>query len=221
MSEYTKKFITACKEKLNLDEGVSYEYNSLSICIIDCVYSLRTKYTTTTEIVQRYADKYLNGNTKADNETISDMVSHFEELNELSDFSEIVANHQVLGGKASIPKENVCYTIAKYLKYLHIETMNDFMNFPELELLEAVIKSVKGMGDAGTNYLFMLAGDPKRCKPDVHVNRFIESACGEILNNGECQNLFTEAVEELKKDFPALTVRKLDGVIWRYSSSNK
>ena len=105
--------------------------------------------------------------------------------------------------------------LAKYLRYLHIETMEDFKYFEAPELLEAVIRSVKGMGDAGTNYLFMLAGDPNRCKPDVHIHHCIKDACGEDISNEDCQILFTEAVKILEKDYSGLTVAKLDGIIWR------
>ena len=81
-------------------------------------------------------------------------------------------------------------------------------------LLENVIKTVKGIGSAGLNYLFMLAGDPNRCKPDVHIHHCVRDALGKDISDFECQELFTAAVAILKKDYPSLTVRKLDGIIW-------
>jgi len=130
----------------------------------------------------------------------------------------ILKNHQKIGGKGAIPKSEVCYQLARYLKYLHIETIEDFRNFECQELLEIVIRSVKGMGDAGTNYLFMLAGDPGRCKPDVHIHHCVKDACGRDVTNEECQELFTDAVSMLKDRHPGLTVRGLDSIIWnKYS----
>lgn len=127
----------------------------------------------------------------------------------------VLKNYQKLGGKAAIPKENVCYQLARYLSYLHIDTLEDFRNFESQELLEIVIRAVKGMGDAGVNYLFMLAGDPNRCKPDVHIHRCIKDACGCNVSNEECQKLFTDTVYCLNRKYPNLTVRNLDGIIWR------
>ena len=99
--------------------------------------------------------------------------------------------------------------------------IEDFQNFESPELLEIVIRAVKGMGDAGTNYLFMLAGDPNRCKLDVHVHHCVLDACGEDISNEDCQILFTEAVVELSVDYLDLTVAKLDRIIWnKYQSQN-
>ena len=76
---------------------------------------------------------------------------------------------------------------------------------------------MKGLGDARTNYLFMLAGDPDRCKPDVHIHRCVQDACGRDTRSEECQLLFAETVERLRPEYPHLTVRGLDGIIWKAS----
>ena len=115
----------------------------------------------------------------------------------------------------SIPKEEVCYQLARYLRDLHIETIEDFQHFESQEILEIVIRAVNGLGDAGVNYLFMLAGDPNRCKPDVHIHHCIRDACGHDISNEDCQTLFTDAVTILHTQHPNLTVRGLDGIIWR------
>ena len=39
--------------------------------------------------------------------------------------------------------------------------------------------------------------------------------CGIDISNNECQILFTDAVKLLCNDHPNLTVRGLDGIIWR------
>ena len=109
----------------------------------------------------------------------------------------------------------VCRQLARYLRDLHIETLEDFRTFESQEILEIVIRAVDGLGDAGANYLFMLAGDPDRCKPDVHIHHCVRDACGCDLSGDECQQLFTDTVELLRWTYPNLTVRCLDGIIWR------
>ena len=87
---------------------------------------------------------------------------------------------------------------------------------------KTAIQSVKGIGPAGLNYLFMLAGDPDRCKPDVHIHRFIYDAIGVNVSDEQCQILLTDVVKLLKYEYPNLTVRSLDSIIWnKYQIGNK
>ena len=76
------------------------------------------------------------------------------------------------------------------------------------------MRQVKGIGDAAVNYIFMLAGDQNRCKPDVHIHHCIRDSIGHDVSNADCQTLLTEAVKELKVDNPNITVALLDGFIW-------
>ena len=214
MYKHTRQFVDYCIQTLEFDKQISYDYQSLSICIVDCVYSLRALYyDSTIPVVNRYAARYLGGNASAPTERVSDLIQHITEAGGPTPFAANILKNNQLSGR--ILKAEVCLNLAKYLKYLHVETMEDFKRFEFPELLETVIHSVKGMGDAGTNYLFMLAGDPNRCKPDVHIHHCIKDACGEDISNDDCQLLFSEAVQELKRDYPYLTVAKLDGIIWR------
>lgn len=220
MHKFTKQFVDYCENNLNIKEVMNYRYKSLPICLIDCVYSLRAKYDSVTiRIVQRYADMYLNGDIYSDADTVSNFIQHMDEIGHQAFADNVVRNHQKLA--RNIPKEEVCYKLAQYLHYLHIENLEDFQKFESSELLEIVIKSVKGIGDAGANYLFMLAGDDDRCKLDVHIHHCIKDACGCNISNKECQILFTDTVTIMKEKYPDLTVRMLDGIIWRkYQSKN-
>lgn len=223
MHKYTEPFVSYCRHSLNLTESETYAYRSLPLCLIDCVYSLRAKYYgVTIPIVNRYAALYMNGNKNATGETISQFLRHIDEIGGPRAFADkVIKNHQKLGGKANIPKELVCLQLAQYLSYLHIDTLEDFQTFPSQELLEIVVRSVKGLGDAGVNYLFMLAGDANRCKPDVHIHHCVRDACGTDISNEECQQLFADTVAVLNQQYPTLTVRKLDGIIWRKYQAQK
>ena len=210
----TQQFVDFCRQELAFDDQLSYDYRSLSVCIIDCVYSLRAQYySTTVPVVNRYAAHYLGDDKFSSTDGVTALITNIQDAGGPVPFAaNILKNNQKSG---HVLKAEVCLNLAKYLRYLHIETMEDFKHFESPELLETVIRSVKGMGDAGTNYLFMLAGDPNRCKPDVHIHHCIKDACGEDISNEGCQILFTEAVKVLEKDYPGLTVAKLDGIIWR------
>ena len=217
MHRFAMQFAQFCQTELDLTTQSDYGYQSLSVCILDCVYSLRAKYySVTVPIVERYAAKYMNGAPYAAGDTVSMLLGRMEEQGGPEAFAtNVLGNHQKLGGKRKIPKEMVCHQLARYLRDLHIETLEDFRTFESQEILEIVIRAVDGLGDAGANYLFMLAGDPDRCKPDVHIHHCVRDACGCDLSGDECQQLFTDTVGLLRKTHPNLDVHGLDGIIWR------
>lgn len=217
-----EKIVDFCKLNLALN-SVEYAepYLSLNVCIIDCVYSLRAKYfQVTVPIVNRYPERFMNGNKLASGNTLNDMMNNIEYSGGTQAFaSEILKNKQQLSGRL---KSDICYELARKLRLLKIETIEDFNNFENTEILEITISSVKGIGPAGLNYLFMLTGDPDRCKPDVHIHRFIYDAIGENVTDEECQTLLTSVVKILKKEYRNITVRTLDSIIWnKYQIGNK
>ena len=223
MHNLSKQFANYCESTFELSTQSDYAYRSLSVCILDCVYSLRAKYyAVTLPIVERYAAAYMDRDSHASGDTVSMLLNRMDDVGHKAFADHVLRNQQKLGGKKQIPKEEVCYQLARYLRDLHIETIEDFQSFESQEILEIVIRAVNGLGDAGVNYLFMLAGDPDRCKPDVHIHHCIRDACGYDVSNEECQILFTDAVTMLKNKYPNLTVRGLDGIIWReYQSGRK
>ena len=215
---YAKALADYCDKnsRFDLNKPVSQAYKSLPICLIDCVYSLRSQYNSVTvPIVKRYAQTFLNGDPFSADDTISRFLENVQKCGGVKAFGkDILKSKNKLGGKVAIPKENIVCKIAEYLKALKIETIQDFKFFECQELLSVVLYGVKGMNNAGVNYLFMLAGDSNRCKPDVHIHHAIKDACGQDVSDDECQELFVGAVEILKKKYPSLSVRQLDGIIW-------
>ena len=178
MHELATQFAKYCESTFDLSTQSDYGYQSLSVCLLDCVYSLRARYyDVTVPLVQRYANMFMNGDPHGSGDTVSMLLHRMDDIGHLAFAEKVLINHQKLGGKKHIPKEEVCYQLARYLRDLHIETIEDFQNYESQEILEIVIRAVNGLGDAGVNYLFMLAGDPNRCKPDVHIHHCIRDAC--------------------------------------------
>lgn len=128
MFKYTNQFVEFCKKGLSFQLQASYGYQSLPACIIDCVYSLRAQYfSTTVPVVERYANAYMNSDRFAACDKLSDLVQHIILAGGSEKFAEdILKNKQKSGG---VIKSEVCLNLAKYLGYLHIETMQDFKDF--------------------------------------------------------------------------------------------
>ena len=64
-------------------------------------------------------------------------------------------------------------------------------------------------------YLYMLTGDENRVKPDRHIVRFIKETCTlQKLTDDDAQAIMVRTVEMLKPEYPNITVRFLDRLIW-------
>lgn len=207
------KFVDYCRTNLNLSaKHNAIQYGSLGPCVLDCIYSLRTQYyTVTVPVVKRYGKAFMNGNVYDPSYTLSDFISHIEKFGGTRKFAEnVLKNKQVLSGRL---KSEICLELAKKLVEKGIETKADFASFDQSEL-EQIMRQVKGVGNAAVNYMFMLSGDPNRCKPDVHIHHCIKDAIRRDVSDPDCQILFTEAVKVLKKDCSQITVALLDGFVW-------
>lgn len=207
------KLANFCETNLALtSKHYAVPYQSLGPCILDCVYSLRAKYfAVTVKVVDRYAQAFMKGRAHDPGYSLTDFLRHIQSTGSKSNFaSNILNNRQKISGRL---KSEICYDLAERLVYNKIETKSDFAN-ANPAFIESIIRGVKGLGNAAVNYLFMLAGDPNRCKPDVHIHHCIRDATGHDVSDSECQTLFTEAVKILKAKHPALTVALLDGIVW-------
>ena len=207
------KFVEYCRTNLDLSaKHNAIQYGSLGPCILDCIYSLRAKYyKITVPVVKRYGEEFMRGNVYAPGYTLSDFISHIKNSGGTRKFAEnILQNKQVLSGRL---KSEICLELAKKLFEKGIETKEDFASFDQSEL-EQIMRQVKGVGNAAVNYMFMLSGDPNRCKPDVHIHHCIKDAIERDVSDQDCQTLFTKAVKVLKKDCSQITVALLDGFVW-------
>lgn len=207
------KLANYCMATLDLTaKHYAEPYGSLGPCLIDCVYSLQTKYfPVVIPLINRYGNKYMNGDAHADGYTLSDFVKHIENAGGPRNFAEnVLKNRQVLSGRL---KSEVCLELANKLIANGVETKEDFNSQSKVEM-EGLLRSIKGIGDAASNYFFMLTGDSSRIKPDVHIHHCIRDAIGYDVSNEMCQELFENAVKVLKEKYPNITVAALDGLVW-------
>ena len=212
MTDQARKLMEYCLNNIPI-QTETCEYKSLSVCILDCVYSLRARYySTTIPVIDRYASRYMNNDRFSSGDSLTTFVNNINQCGGPEGFVDsVLQNRQKING---VLKSKICLDLAKKLLSIGVNTLDDFQNYENSEVLELCIRSVWGINDAGTNYLFMLAGDPNRCKPDVHIHHCIVDACGKDVSNIRCQELLTEVADMLKKQYPSITVRGLDYAIW-------
>lgn len=220
MTDNAKKLLNYIKTTIGIkySEMPNY-YHSLPVCILDDIYSLQSKYETITfPTIKRYADHFLNGDLYTPDYSIDAFIADLDREGLTNVMMNVLNNRQFVGGRRKI---DVCYEVAKKLQSLGIQTFDDFNNYKDKGYLTYSLKTIKGVGDAATDYLFLLVGDDYRVKPDVHIHRCIRDALGHDVSNEECQILFREISQALINDMPYATPRFLDGLVWTHYSKAK
>ena len=115
MNQNSAVFAEYCKKNFDFSTVTNYNYQSLSVCLIDCIYSLRAKYyAVTIPIVNRYAKSFMDRNRFAANDNLRDLLNHIEKCGGINSFTEkVIQNRQKLG--RNIPKEEVLVKLAVIL----------------------------------------------------------------------------------------------------------
>lgn len=219
-NEEIQIFSNYCEKTFDFDVlGLPNNYKSLPMCIIDDVFSLQANYDVVVKrVTEWYARDFLNGDRYAQGHTLSEFMNNVDASPNTQDFTD---KHLGRNNKScNRLKIELCYELARKLKCLGIETLEDFRSYEYPDVIEIMIRSVKGLSDQAVNYLFMLAGDSSRVKVDTHINKCVVEVFGRTLSNNETQDLFTRAVKLLNEKHPKLTVSRLDNIIWTYYHYN-
>jgi len=230
MSERIAKY---CKDNLNLQNAQlseEYFYRSLPFCIIDAVYSLAARYSSTRNVVIHFCN--LNGLKRlrpvgSSYPNISDQYSvmQFDQiLSQYNDYckiaSELFDNRQRTSTRNGILKAEAVHMFAKVLLRNGVNYFQDIPKVIQDNKFEADICSIPGQtyGTALT-YFFMLAGEENLVKPDRMVIRFLWRVVGNQLSQQSPHAWLSEALLFLNETYPTLTLRQLDHEIWKYEKS--
>jgi hypothetical protein len=224
-------FFNYCKTKLdltNLFQAEEYGYHNLPLCIIDAVFSIGVRYTSTENTVKRFCEhigvtRLRKRDLAPRSEQLS--VSAFIQLHQGSTFQEmaekVYQNKQRTSTRSGILKSEAVYLFAKVLQQFGVEYLQDVEKIMGDPFFEAEIAKIPGQSSGlSTRYFYMLVGDEDAIKPDRMVRRFVFDAVQRELSAEECQELLLAACVELVKEFPSITPRSLDHQIWLYQKPN-
>lgn len=106
--------------------------------------------------------------------------------------------------------------IAKVLQQTGIDDFADIQGAARVERACEAVRSIPGQGSRlSFKYFLMLAGDEASVKPDRMLCRFVEEATGRpgISSRSACDAV-VGAARVLAAEFPNLTPRLLDDLIW-------
>ncbi len=220
--------IAFCRAHLDLAQAVltdqAYYYYSLPLCVIDAVFSIGVRYSSTEATVLRFCEYFglqlsRGAQVPAREEQLS--VGEFLRINREYGAErmavEIYRNRQRTSTRGGILKVKAAALFAQVLADHGVDHFQDVRKIQGNLEFEAAIKEIPGQRSrVSLRYFYMLAGDTNFIKPDRMIKRFLYSATGEQLSDDECQRALAEACAVLAKDYPNLTPRSLDHLIWEY-----
>ena len=207
--------------------GDEHEYASLPLCVIDAVFSIGVRYSSTKPVPRRWAEAQTPHWPLLRRElTVEHSISDF--LTALTPFTDealalnIFRNKQRTSSRGGVLKAEAVRQFAVELQRAGIDQFSDMGDEAKLELAETYVKTrVKGQSSGISFEYFRVLVGQETVKADRMVCRFVARAAGlERIAPTVARQAVIDATALLKSDYPNLNTRLLDFVIWNYKSQN-
>ena len=197
----------------------------LSIALIDAVFSVRLSYhAQVVPVVERYCarfrltrirDRRMPLPPPGAQETISDLLRHYEELGPNGVQETVVKSAYLSPGTNILKAENV-RRAALALQGIGVETLQDAAA-TTAHAVKCELIRLRGIGERTIHMFLMYAGDDTYVKGDVHVCRFVAEALGkDRVSPGVAERLVRAAARELN-----IAPRLLDNEMWKLRSGSQ
>jgi hypothetical protein len=242
MHEYSEQvalYANSHLELANAKFSTSYFYHSIPLCVVDAIFSVGVKYRQVENVVEYLCKqqgwKRFRGHNSsypppAAQAKITDLFRLFAGLEALSqqDAKKIFNNQGYINPRAENPtlKAEICRQFAAILMSFKIETFQDWDLISEAQkenVFRNIVKAAPALKSGVImRYFSMLAGDENQVKPDRWILRFLRKAV--IEDDGSVSDpvmIIRDACTLLNPQYPNLTPRLLDHMIWKFQSQNK
>ncbi len=152
---------------------------------------------------------------------MNDLIHNIETIG-IQQFAEtILNNRQRTSAKNGILKAEAVYLWAKILANNGVQTLQDIGDGLPSQVENEIMKIPGQRSGISLRYFYMLSGNDNVCKPDRHILAFLSETLDRNVPYTEAQGLFIKAVALLKDNYPNVSVRLLDNIIWGYMSTSK
>ena len=216
-----------CKENLNFDNvksGDEYGYANLPLCIIDAVFSIGVRYTGVQNTITRFCDffdivKFNSDGLPAPEAqlAVSTFLKMYSKHGVESMTNNVYQNKQRTSTANGILKSEAVLRFAEIVAKYGVEYLQDISKIQGNKEFETEIMKIPGQRSGiSLRYFYMLAGSENLIKPDRMINRFIYTATEKSFSVEEATELLVATCQELTKEYPKLTPRTLDNIIWNY-----
>ena len=207
-----------------------YRYASLPLCVVDAVFSIGVRYTSTQKVVSNlceyagwtrfFASREARG---AGEYGIGDLNSMFDKFGAEGMAESVYQNRQRTSSRSGILKAEA---VLLYCRTLIKAGINDFpdLDVERREYAEAIILGLPGQSSGiAFDYFMMLAGDDNLIKPDRMVQRYVAHALDldSVPQPRQAAILVRLAAKELRTRGQLWTPLSLDNAIWRHQSKHE
>lgn len=228
-----------CQRVLNLKEAKisdSYFYSSVTLCIIDAVFSIRAKYETTMNTVARYCDysnltKYRTNREGLpeiyEQQSVTDLIQLMKSGGVDFFTDKVFKNRQRTSSTNGILKSEAVLKFASVIGDYNVNYFQDMHKILSNNRFEEAIRKIPGQRSGiSLKYFFMLAGSDDLIKPDVHIINFLkkvfrEKGIDRTISLEDAQALLSGASDILRLGYTNLNPRLLDNIIWSYQRKQK
>ena len=197
----------------------------LSVAIIEAVFRFQPESEEqSSQVAQRYCRRFGLARMRRskfelppvdEQETVADLIAHYDELGEAGMTNEVFATSCRFPGTAMSRAEAVV-EIAQALRHIGVDVLQDVQH-RSVQVLDAVRSGVRGSVGSMSRLLVTYAGDDDLVVADDHVRRFVAEATGHRTVSASwaarvvCQTAY-ECV---------LSPRHLDYRIYRYCAQRQ
>jgi len=220
--------VAACRSVLAssgpIEVADEYSYASLPLCVIDAVYSIGVRYEGVRNVVARYCRRFglpkqsPKGTVPQRNqqESITGFLVRVVPIDAERLATDVFGNRQRTSARNGILKADAVVQFAGVLARHRIEHLQDVLEARDLSAVERDVRRIPGQASGlSWRYFLMLAGREDLVKPDRMIFRFLERVVGRPVGADEAQAMLAAAARELDREFPGITPRTLDNLIWR------
>jgi hypothetical protein len=204
-----------------LSQEETFEYSSLALCVLDAVFSMGARYESTWRTVEdfcRWADWETNLAKAPREYSVGEFIKLLESSTPEQVAARICNNRQRTSPCNGILKTDAVLRFVHVLQRFGIHTYADLAGMPDDAAVQAAVRAIPGQPSGICfSYFLMLAGNKEGVKADRMVLRFIGDALGTpIIETGAATVLVRSAASRLQNEYPWLTARLLDQLIWNY-----
>jgi hypothetical protein len=147
--------------------------------------------------------------------SIADFLELYQEFGDEGMAVEVYHNRQRTSPRNGILKAEAARRYAQVLADFGVQHLQDVHKVLGLQRFTNAIHAIPGQRSGVSLHRFtMLVCESNHYQTDRLVKRFLYEAGGERLTDGQCLAALRELHAELVRDYPELTPRALDSLIW-------
>jgi hypothetical protein len=218
-----------CKNTLDFTILTSdpQSYQHLPACVVDTVFSIGARYTSTSNTVMRFCTQLgltvLGTNPRPptiQQFSLSDFLALYETASADTLARTLYQNSQRTSTRNGILKAEAVQRFGQVLQTNKVEYLQDVDRIIGQTSFEQAIQQIPGQRSGiSLRYFYILTGSANHVKPDRMILRFIKTATGRLVSIDEAESAIRQACALLQPDYPKLTLARLDNIIWRYQQT--